>query len=268
MTDAVVSHEDDERVFQQAFLFQPLHHAAHVQIGHACGVKVERPVVEDDRITRVVGRQRDLFRIGGAAELGDHALFEGRSRLFIAFAQLAAVELHLHEEGLVAVLRPVMAVVHLRVPFEVVVRLAEWRASPLFFAIAQKPPGIVHAGQTAADAGVVARLLKLHRQRRDIGRQVNLQLTAPAAMMMRTNRRLIHPGDQRRAAGRAHRRGDIGPCELCPLRRQFVHRRRLNQGLAVAAEARRHVINDEPDDVRLRRPCGERNKKRGKQNEQ
>ena len=46
VADAVVGHEDDQRVRQLAFLFKAGEHAADVQVGHADGVEVIGPVLQ------------------------------------------------------------------------------------------------------------------------------------------------------------------------------------------------------------------------------
>ena len=69
--------------------------------------------------------------------------------------------------------------------------------------------------------------------------------------MVGADRRLVHAGDQGRATRRADRRGHerLGePRPLAASRSTFGVCDRL---LAVAREVRRHVVDDDPDDVRL-----------------
>jgi hypothetical protein len=115
----------------------------------------------------------------------------------------------------------------------------------------------IEVGQAAADAREVTRLLEQHGQRFHARRQLDLQLASSTAVMMRTDRGLIHAGDQCGTASRAHWRGDVGPRKLCAFRSQSVQPRSLNQRLAVARELRRHVIDDEPKHMGpLRGRCG------------
>ena len=82
VADAVVGHEDDKRVFQQPFFIQARYHSAHMQVCQANAVEIERPIFQQNRISRVIGRQRDFLRIRRVTELSDDALLEGRPRLF------------------------------------------------------------------------------------------------------------------------------------------------------------------------------------------
>lgn len=68
-------------------------------------------------------------------------------------------------------------------------------------------------------------------------------------MMMRTDRRLIHPGDQGRAKSRANRRGRVGTAEDDPFTGQSIHVWSCDQFLPLIAEVRGHVIDQNPNDI-------------------
>jgi hypothetical protein len=70
-------------------------------------------------------------------------------------------------------------------------------------------------------------------------------------MLVSADAGLIHPGDQRRAACRAHGCRDERIAELRSLAGEAVHVRRLDCHFAIARKVGRHVIDDEPQDVRL-----------------
>ena len=198
-------------------------------------------------MVRVVRRELDLRRVDAVrvdAPDGAHVLL---------VAPLAAPQLELGEERLS--LRPpgpVSPVVELRVEFEVVVRL------PLGQLTGSPEPGIGH---------VVAGLPKDLRHRNDCAGEMDLQLAAPAAVIVRADRGLVHPGDQGGPGWRADRGRDEGPREHRSLRRQPVDVGGLCQGLAVRPVVVRLVLGEDPDDIRpLRRglgACGQRGEKCG-----
>ena len=162
------------------------------------------------------------------------------------------MQLDLHEEGLGTPTAPIMAVVHFRVPFEIVVGLSETRTgtSLLFsFADTKRKASEIEVRQSAADAGEVAGFLKNLRQRLHLIGQMNFQLTPATSMMMGSDGRLIHPCDQRRTTSRADRRCDIGPRELGAFCSQSINGGCLHKLFAVAGKVRRHVIDDEPKNV-------------------
>lgn len=246
MADAVVGHEDDERVLEQTLPFQPRHHLADVPVGEAHAVEVGRPIATHHRIVRIVGGQGDFVRIDDLAEALPRLPLNGGVGGFALASQLAAVELHLHEEGLpFGAPGPIVAVVNRSVPVEVVVRFA--LAVPL-----DRKPAMVEAWNAAADAGVVSGSLQECRERLDALGQLDAVLSSTAAVVMRPDRGLVAARDHRRAAARADRRSHEGAGELRPFPREPVDVRGLDQALTVAGKIRRHVIDDDPEQVRAR----------------
>ena len=144
------------------------------------------------------------------------------------------MQLDLHEKGLAGLAAgPVVTVVHVSGPLEVVVSLAEpATARPI-----------------AADAGVVTRLLEQHRDGDDFAGEVDLEFAATAAVVMGSDRRLVTPGDEGRPTGRADGGSRKRPTEPRSLRSQLVDMRGVDRFLAIAGEVRRHVVDDDPDDV-------------------
>ena len=183
VADAVIGHEEHDGVVEQLLPLQPRDHIAHFLVRVPAAVEVVGPVLEDHRIARVVRREHDVGGIGVRAEFLFHAVLPGRVRPLPAV--LAAVQLDLHEERLARLASgPVVAVVHLAVPLEVVVGLAEPVAGRL----------------ESADARVVAGLLEQHGNRHDVPGKLDLQFAATAAVVMGADRGLITPGDQCRPA--------------------------------------------------------------------
>ena len=80
-----------------------------------------------------------------------------------------------------------------------------------------------------------------------------------AAVVMSPDRGLVHPGDQSGPAGRTNRCGDEGLTKQRPVARESIDVRCFDQRLAVRGEIRRHIVDDDPDDIRrdcLGRRCG------------
>ena len=67
-TDAVVAHENDDRLVENAFLFQPFQDLAQLLVAIADAVQVRRPVLQQHGIARVVRRKSDALRFGQRAE--------------------------------------------------------------------------------------------------------------------------------------------------------------------------------------------------------
>ena len=197
VADAVVGHKDDQRLVEKAFFLETRDHLPNVAVGEANGDEKRGPIAEHHGIARVVRRENDLVGVRAGAEFLGGALEELASAGVGATAQFAAGELDLHEEGLAGLaIRPIAAVVHFHVPLEVVVGLAEGADGVGWAARA------IGVRQPAADAREVSGLLEQHRDGDDAVRQVNLLDAASAAMVMRADRRLVHPGD------RADRQGE------------------------------------------------------------
>ena len=236
MADSVVGHEENDRVLEVALVFEPFDDVADEAVGEPNRVEVGRPVRQQDRIVRVVGRQLHVGGIGPAPQQLLDAIADPPERLERSAAVLSAGEVDLGEEGLAgSTVTPVGAVVHGLVPLEVVVRLPDG--------------GSVRVGP-AGDRGVVAGFLEQLGDRPDAGRQVDLQLPLAAVVVMSADGGLVHPGNERRAVGRADRRRDVRIREAHSAARQAIEMRRLDHRLSVGGEIGRHVVDDDPEDVR------------------
>lgn len=100
------------------------------------------------------------------------------------------------------------------------------------------------------DRGVVAGLLEQLGDWPDAVREVDIQLPLAARVVMSANGRLVHPGDEGRAVGQADRRRDVRIRESHSTARQAIEMRRLDRRLSVGGEIGRHVVDDDPEDVR------------------
>ena len=60
VTDAVVGEKGDEGVLENAFPLQALHHFSNMPVRDPNGIEVGSPVLEHDRISRIIGRQNDF----------------------------------------------------------------------------------------------------------------------------------------------------------------------------------------------------------------
>ena len=76
-----------------------------------------------------------------------------------------------------------------------------------------------------------------------------LAVVTPAAMVVSSDRCLVHAGDECRAARRADGRRHEGVSKENSFRREPIDVRRLDGRLAVTAEVVRHVLYHDPDDV-------------------
>ena len=81
--------------------------------------------------------------------------------------------------------------------------------------------------------------------------QLDTVLAALAAVMVGTDRGLIHPRDHDRAKGRAGRRGRVGPRQSHALLRKAIDVQHLNRLPAVARKVCRHVVNHELNNAGL-----------------
>ena len=243
MADAVVREEDDQGIVEQPFGLQPLDDSAYMPVGDPHAVQIGCPIGQQERIARVVGRQDDIGRIRGAAQLLDDVLREVGVGFRGVASQLAAVQLDLHEERLPRLAPgPIVAVVHLRIPIEVVIRLAQ--ADPRHRAAAE-----VETRQTAADARPVPGPLKQLGDGPHAFGQLDAMRSTPAAVVMGADRGLVHAGDQGRSKRRADGRRGISSSETKSLGRQPVERGCCDRGLSVTREVRRHVLDHKPQDV-------------------
>ena len=124
MADAVVGHEEHNRVLVVALVFEPLHDVAHELVGETNRIQIRRPIFSKHRIVGIVRRKLHLGGIGAAPQQLLNASADFCERLERSSAMFPAGEVNLGEEGLAGLtLTPVGAVVHGFVPFEVVVRL-------------------------------------------------------------------------------------------------------------------------------------------------
>ena len=73
-------------------------------------------------------------------------------------------------------------------------------------------------------------------------------------MMMRTNCGLVYPRDHRRAERRTDRRRRIGITENNTFPRELIDMRCLNQFFSLVTKVARHVVYQDPDNVRLPLP--------------
>jgi hypothetical protein len=101
VADAVVGHENDQCLIEDAFLLQAGDDLADVLVGEAHGIEIRRPIVQQHGIARIVRRQLDLGGVGGFTKLGFGAFGQLLGAIRIAAAKFAAGELDLHEKRLV-----------------------------------------------------------------------------------------------------------------------------------------------------------------------
>jgi hypothetical protein len=216
MADAVIGHEKNHRLVKDPFPFQAVKDLADLAVGVTDRIKIPRPVIQQDRVRRIIrGQFQPIQRSGGAQFLP-----QGVDPPRVAIPQFAPIQLDLGEKGLPRPASgPVVAVIHGGGPGEIVIGFAQMR-SP------RRP---------AAVAGVIPSLLKEGGQRRHPGRQLD-RVRPPAAVMMGPDAGLIHPGDQGGAKGGTDRGGGKGPGEASPLSRQPVQVRGLDGGLPVRGD--------------------------------
>ena len=100
MADAVVRHEQQQRILVNALRLQPRNNLPHDGIRHPHGVQIGGPVVQQHGLSRIVRGQRHLLRIGHAPELGKDLLAELLSPSRTAAAQFPARQLDLSKERL------------------------------------------------------------------------------------------------------------------------------------------------------------------------
>jgi hypothetical protein len=230
----------------KVFAVSPSSSSRFKLVGIADGVEIEGPIFKQYRIARIVRGEIHRGGIGRASQVGDHPLPKGGATIGTSLAQFASGHLNLHEERLaLASTAPIITIVHRLVPFEVIVGLAELFPRPLPLLAFRRSTRRL-GGDASTDARIVAGCLEELRDRDHPFRQVNFQFASPAAMLVRADGGLIHPGNQGRAARRTDRGGDIGLQELNPLLGQPIDMRCLDGSLAVTCEVRRHVIDHEP----------------------
>ena len=247
MADPVVGDEDEYRLLQVAGVGQSRDDPPHFPIGITHRVQIIGPVLEDDRIARVIGRQRDLLW-GRVAAQG--FLNTSRPLRVVAVAAVfASVELYLYEERLALLtFGPVHAVVDALVPLEVVVGLGN-ADTRIFLNLSVRTHEFFKPEVQRQVPGILEQL----RHELYLFRQVNLQRAAPAAVLVGADGRLVHPGDHGRTGRRANRAGNHRVGESNALAREGIHTGRLDGRFAVTREVRRHVLNDDPQNVRARR---------------
>ena len=78
---------------------------------------------------------------------------------------------------------------------------------------------------------------------------MNLLLPPGTAMVMGSDRRLIHTGDHRRAKRRADGRGHVSLTENDAFTRESIHVGCVHQFLSLKTKVTGHVINHDPDDI-------------------
>jgi hypothetical protein len=92
--------------------------------------------------------------------------------------------------------------------------------------------------------------LKNRRHRPDVGRQHDAFDPAPAAVIVRANACLVHSRDEGGATRGAYRSRREGMTESGPFAREPIDIGRLDGFLPVTGKVRRHVVDDEPKDIR------------------
>ena len=152
VADPVVGEEYDQGIFKDTFLFEPLHDLSDVPVGNFYGVEVSGPVLQNDRVLRIIGGQADFFMRGGLhPELVFHSFLQSPIAGLRCPPQLASMELDLHEKRLTALaVGPIMAVIHVDRPIEVVVGLAP-------FVSGGGHAAKIESFESASDAGKVSR---------------------------------------------------------------------------------------------------------------
>ena len=229
MAHAVVGEEEHDGVVGDTLPLESLHDLADLPVDVLDRLEVLRPVLAHLRVVRVVGRELDLLGVDAA---GLHGL-EGLQSALVA--ALAAAQLDLGEERLAAgATGPVRAVVQVRRVFEVVVRLALGEC-----------PVIAEA----AVGDVVARPAQDRRDRLHVAGQPDLEISPPAAVIVRADGRLVHPRDQGRSRRRADRRGHERARELGAFQRHPVDVGRLGEGGLERPEMVGLVLGEDPHDV-------------------
>ena len=88
------------------------------------------------------------------------------------------------------------------------------------------------------------------RYRQNAVGQVNLLHAAAATVLVGTDARLVHAGYERRSAGGTYWRRDKGAAEARTFPGEPIHGGGLDQLLAVAREVGRHIVYDEPQNIR------------------
>ena len=124
VADAVVGHEDDECVVLDPFGIESIEDGADVMIRESDGIEVRVPVLDDNGVRWVVGRQSEGVRVEGGGE----EFFRTAAQALgaIDFTEFAPMELDLHEERLAGFPGgPVGTVIEGRFPIEVVVGFSE-----------------------------------------------------------------------------------------------------------------------------------------------
>ncbi len=229
MADPVVGEEDDQGIFEDTFLFEPFHDLTDVPVSDFYRVEVSGPVLQNDRVLRVIGGQVDVFvRCGLHPELLLHSLLQSLITALRCPPQLASMELYLHEKRLTAfAVGPIMAVIHVDVPVEVVVGLAP-------FVSGGGHAAKIESFESASDAGKVSRFLKKHRDGADSIGQLDTVLAPSAPVVVRADRVLVHARYEGRSKGRANRGGRVSPGEKKTFLRQTVDAGRIDCLFAVA----------------------------------
>ena len=227
----MIAPEEDDRTVGESVLLELAQQRAHLAVHRRDVVVPLRQPLAHLRRVGIVRRHDDLRRIGdGLASLehpGEHHRLVRRHDVEHREERLALV-------GTVA---PVCLVAQL-VPDR------EWAAELVV--------GLdVVRRVVARGAQILRERLHVERRHRFVGtRQIGDGVLA-GAHVLRTDRVLKHPGDDRRSARRAHRRRRECVGEAHPLARELIERRRARHPVAVRADARAQILRRDPEDVRM-----------------
>ena len=176
VADAVIGEKEHHRVVGHSLALQAVQDLADLPIHVLDRLQILRPVLADCRVIRVVGWQLDLLRVNAVSL---YALDRLQRALV---AKLPAPQLDLSEERLVAsAASPVRPIVEIRGVLEVVVRLALGEGA---------------IGAVAAVGNEIAGPAHDRRGRFDIVGEMDLEVSPSAAVIVGTDRGLVHPRNQ------------------------------------------------------------------------
>jgi len=220
---AVIAEKENDGALVQAFPLQALQHLAYLDIEILGAIQVEGEVLADGRVIGIVRRQNDARgadRVGGAA--GKGAVRFREVDLRVEWLPCAAAA-------------PVRAVERL-IDLEIEVGLA----------------GSPDAGRRGSHiGGMVPRPAEeMSKQRDAIGQSV--AVVPVAAMLMRSDGGLVHPGGDRGPGSGAHRRGGERVGEADALRGKAIQVGCADQAVAVTAEIGAEIFGNDPQDIRAR----------------
>ncbi|OPZ06997.1 MAG: hypothetical protein BWZ10_02917 [candidate division BRC1 bacterium ADurb.BinA364] len=225
-TDAMIRPEHNDGVLGRSVFVQLIQNPADPVIQRRDQFVVIRPIAPRRRGVRIIGRQ--IQAVGILALLRLERLGQAREALLVcvdgAFVRSRNIEYR--EKGLA--LRSVFPV----------------RARTGFV-----PDVLRHFRHLIIGLGVVRAVIacfaQIKRKEADVRRQ-----GSRAAHVVSAERRMPHPGDDRRSVGRADSGDRVGVGKTIAARRQRVERWRVGMRIAIATERRAGVLAAQPKDVR------------------